>query len=63
MERSGGDPNAVRPGCESLMDAVRAGEVDVVVDELSRLTRKRARLRQRHCPHIRQRGDTCPWYR
>ncbi|WP_234392215.1 recombinase family protein [Streptomyces sp. WM6378] len=41
--RSGWDPNAVRPGSEDLMSAVRAGEVDVaVVNELSRLTRKGA---------------------
>ncbi|MGW2815135.1 recombinase family protein [Streptomyces sp. NPDC001415] len=41
--RSGWDPNAVRPGFEDLMSAVRAGEVDVVVvNELSRLTRKGA---------------------
>lgn len=41
--RSGWDPNAVRPGFEQLMDAVRAGEVDaVIVNELSRLTRKGA---------------------
>ncbi len=41
--RSGWDPNAVRPGFEELMVAVRAGEVDaVVVNELSRLTRKGA---------------------
>ncbi|MFI9747211.1 recombinase family protein [Streptomyces sp. NPDC052494] len=38
---SGWDPYAVRPAFEALMSAVRAGEVDVVVDnELSRLTRK-----------------------
>lgn len=42
--RSGWDPKAVRPGCESLTDVVRAGEVDVVVvNELSRLTRKGAK--------------------
>lgn len=41
--RSGWDPKAVRPGFEDLMSAVRAGEVDaVVVNELSRLTRKGA---------------------
>ncbi|MGW4701272.1 recombinase family protein [Streptomyces sp. NPDC004285] len=41
--RSGWDPHAVRPGFEDLMSAVRAGEVDVVVvNELSRLTRKGA---------------------
>ncbi|MFF8442945.1 recombinase family protein [Streptomyces californicus] len=41
--RSGWDPNAVRPAFEDLMSAVRAGEVDVVVvNELSRLTRKGA---------------------
>ncbi|MCX5423161.1 recombinase family protein [Streptomyces sp. NBC_00078] len=41
--RSGWDPKAVRPGFEELMKAVRAGEVDVVVvNELSRLTRKGA---------------------
>jgi DNA invertase Pin-like site-specific DNA recombinase len=41
--RSGWDPNAIRPGFEELMTAVRAGEVDVViVNELSRLTRKGA---------------------
>ncbi|MCM1972637.1 recombinase family protein [Streptomyces sp. G1] len=41
--RSGWDPKAVRPGFEELMTAVRAGEVDVVVvNELSRLTRKGA---------------------
>lgn len=41
--RSGWDPNAVRPGFEELMAAVRVGEVDaVVVNELSRLTRKGA---------------------
>ncbi|MFD5191332.1 recombinase family protein [Streptomyces sp. NPDC058357] len=41
--RSGWDPKAVRPGFEDLMAAVRAGEVDVVVvNELSRLTRKGA---------------------
>lgn len=41
--RSGWDPKAVRPGFDQLMDAVRAGEVDaVVVNELSRLTRKGA---------------------
>ncbi|MFB7236002.1 recombinase family protein [Streptomyces sp. NPDC056269] len=41
--RSGWDPNAVRPEFEALMDAVRAGEIDVViVNELSRLTRKGA---------------------
>ncbi|GCB46574.1 phage integrase [Streptomyces sp. NL15-2K] len=41
--RSGWDPKAVRPGFEDLMTAVRAGEVDVViVNELSRLTRKGA---------------------
>lgn len=42
--RSGWDPNAMRPAFEDLMSAVRAGEVDVVVvNELSRLTRKGAR--------------------
>ncbi|QFQ99914.1 recombinase family protein [Streptomyces phaeolivaceus] len=41
--RSGWDPKAVRPGFEDLMTAVRAGQVDVVVvNELSRLTRKGA---------------------
>nr|WP_037968412.1 recombinase family protein [Streptomyces sp. SS] len=41
--RSGWDPNVVRPEFEALMAAVRAGEVDVVVvNELSRLTRKGA---------------------
>ncbi|MGW6394585.1 recombinase family protein [Streptomyces sp. NPDC055103] len=41
--RSGWDPKAVRPAFEDLMAAVRAGEVDVVVvNELSRLTRKGA---------------------
>ncbi|MEW1693924.1 recombinase family protein [Streptomyces sp. NPDC093249] len=41
--RSGWDPHAVRPAFEDLMSAVRAGEVDVVVvNELSRLTRKGA---------------------
>ncbi|MFF0741140.1 recombinase family protein [Streptomyces sp. NPDC004111] len=41
--RSGWDPGAARPGLEGLMDAVRAGEVDVVVaNELSRLTRQGA---------------------
>ncbi|MER6531588.1 recombinase family protein [Streptomyces sp. NPDC001508] len=41
--RSGWDPKAVRPGFEELMTAVRGGEVDVVVvNELSRLTRKGA---------------------
>ncbi|MFB7028755.1 MULTISPECIES: recombinase family protein [unclassified Streptomyces] len=41
--RSGWDPHAIRPGFEGLMSAVRAGEVDVVVvNELSRLTRKGA---------------------
>ncbi|MDX2293746.1 MULTISPECIES: recombinase family protein [Streptomyces] len=41
--RSGWDPHAIRPGFEDLMSAVRAGEVDVVVvNELSRLTRKGA---------------------
>ncbi|MHA4819939.1 recombinase family protein [Streptomyces aculeolatus] len=41
--RSGWDPNAIRPGFDELMTAVRAGEVDaVVVNELSRLTRKGA---------------------
>ncbi|MFE6227244.1 recombinase family protein [Streptomyces sp. NPDC057854] len=41
--RSGWDPDAVRPGFDDLMSAVRAGEVDVVVvSELSRLTRKGA---------------------
>ncbi|MFF9849960.1 recombinase family protein [Streptomyces litmocidini] len=41
--RSGWDPNAVRPEFEGLMAAVRAGEIDVVVvNELSRLTRKGA---------------------
>ncbi|WP_043225915.1 recombinase family protein [Streptomyces sp. NRRL F-5193] len=41
--RSGWDPNGVRPGFEDLMSVVRAGEVDVVVvNELSRLTRRGA---------------------
>lgn len=41
--RSGWDPHAVRPAFEDLLSAVRAGEVDVVVvNELSRLTRKGA---------------------
>lgn len=41
--RSGWDPNVIRPEYEAMMDAVRAGEVDVVViNELSRLTRKGA---------------------
>ncbi|MEV4949111.1 recombinase family protein [Streptomyces sp. NPDC053755] len=41
--RSGWDPNGARPAFENLMSAVRAGEVDVVVvNELSRLTRKGA---------------------
>ncbi|MFD8975026.1 recombinase family protein [Streptomyces sp. NPDC059593] len=41
--RSGWDPHAIRPAFEDLMSAVRAGEVDVVVvNELSRLTRKGA---------------------
>ncbi|MFM9615221.1 recombinase family protein [Streptomyces niveiscabiei] len=41
--RSGWDPEAIRPGFEDLMDFVRSGEVDVVVvNELSRLTRKGA---------------------
>lgn len=41
--KSGWDPHAVRPAFEDLMSAVRAGEVDVVVvNELSRLTRKGA---------------------
>ncbi|MCZ0980978.1 recombinase family protein [Streptomyces diastatochromogenes] len=43
VARSGWDPNAVRPGFEDLLTAVRAGEVDVVVaNELSRLTRRGA---------------------
>ncbi|MET9726851.1 recombinase family protein [Streptomyces zaomyceticus] len=41
--RSGWDPDVIRPSFEDLMSAVRAGEVDaVVVNELSRLTRKGA---------------------
>ncbi|WP_426368813.1 recombinase family protein [Streptomyces sp. E-08] len=41
--RSGWDPHVIRPSFEDLMSAVRAGEVDVVVvNELSRLTRKGA---------------------
>ncbi|MFJ5076805.1 recombinase family protein [Streptomyces sp. NPDC088553] len=41
--KSGWDPHAIRPAFEELMSAVRAGEVDVVVvNELSRLTRKGA---------------------
>ncbi|HEY8979309.1 MAG TPA: recombinase family protein [Streptomyces sp.] len=41
--RSGWDPDVIRPGFEDLMATVRAGKVDVViVNELSRLTRKGA---------------------
>jgi DNA invertase Pin-like site-specific DNA recombinase len=41
--RSGWDPSVIRPGFEEMMKAVRAGEIDVViVNELSRLTRKGA---------------------
>jgi DNA invertase Pin-like site-specific DNA recombinase len=41
--RSGWDPHTMRPAFADLMSAVRAGEVDVVVvNELSRLTRKGA---------------------
>jgi DNA invertase Pin-like site-specific DNA recombinase len=41
--RSGWDPSVIRPGFEKMMDAVRAGEVDVVIcNELSRLTRQGA---------------------
>ncbi len=41
---SGYDPNVVRPGYDALMEAVRAGECDVVVIfKLSRLTRRGAR--------------------